>query len=161
MAAQPKRAKPSTAKPNTAKPSTIDEYLESVSDDQRAALEKLRQAIRKAAPKAQEYIGYGLAAFKLDGQPLVAFGAVKGHCAFYPMSGSTVKDHAADLKEYETSKGTIRFLPTRPLKATLIKKLVAARIQENGARNAKKAARPKQAAQPKQAARPKKAKAKP
>ncbi|HKA08394.1 MAG TPA: hypothetical protein VKD71_14135, partial [Gemmataceae bacterium] len=58
-----------------AKPTTIDEYLATVTPDQRLVLEKLRQTIRVAAPDAEECISYGLAAFKLDGRPLVAFGA--------------------------------------------------------------------------------------
>src|SRR5688572_25966871 len=92
-----------------ARPKTIDEYLAPLSADQRAALEKIRRAIRAAAPGVDEYIGYGLAAFRLDGKPLVAFGASAKHCAFYPMSGTTVEAHADDLKGYATSKGTIRF----------------------------------------------------
>ena len=35
-----------------AKPKTIDEYLAAVSEDQRAALEKLRKTIKAIAPKA-------------------------------------------------------------------------------------------------------------
>ena len=57
------------------KPKTIDEYLAAVSDDKRAALEKLRKTIRSIVPKAEECISYGLAAFCLDGKLLVAFGA--------------------------------------------------------------------------------------
>ena len=79
-----------------AKPKTIDDILATVTDDQRAALEKLRKAIKAAAPKAEEGISYGLAAFRLNGKPLVAFGATKTHCAFYLMSGSMV---AKMLKE--------------------------------------------------------------
>src|SRR5262249_29395241 len=120
-----------------AKPKTIDEYLAAVSADKRAALETLRQAIRSAAPKAQEYIGYGLAAFRLDGKPLVAFGATAKHCAFCPMSSSTVTDHKDELKAYETSKGTIRFQADKPLPAALVRKLVKARIAENERRSRK------------------------
>ncbi|MBI2924096.1 MAG: DUF1801 domain-containing protein [Verrucomicrobia bacterium] len=115
------------------KPSTIDEYLAAVSADQRAALEKLRKIIKAAAPKTEECISYQLAAFRLDGRMLVAFGASANHCAFYPMSSSTVEAHKAELKDYETSKGTIRFQPNRPLPAALVRKLVKARIAENAA----------------------------
>ena len=114
-----------------AKPKTIDEYLAAVSDDKRAALEKLRKTIKAAAPKAQECISYGLAAFRLDGKALVAFGAAANHCAFYPMSASTVAAHKDALKDYETSKGTIRFAAKKPLPAGLVRKLVKARIAEN------------------------------
>ena len=112
------------------KPRTIDEYLAAVSDEQRAALEKLRKTIRSAAPTAEECISYQLAAFRLDGRPLVAFGATATHCAFYPMSGSTVAAHKDELEGYQTSKGTIRFQASRPLPASLVKKLVKARIAE-------------------------------
>ena len=86
-----------------------------------------------AAPKAEEYIGYGLAAFRLDGKPLVAFGATAKQCAFYPMSGTTVEAHQAELAGYDTSKGTIRFPAAKPLPAPLVRKLVKARIAENAA----------------------------
>lgn len=113
------------------KPTTIDEYLATVSDDKRAALEKLRKTIRAAAPKAEECISYGLAAFRLNGM-LVGFGATSKHCAFYLMSGSTVDAHQDELKDYDTSKGTIRFQADKPLPVALVKKLVKARIAENG-----------------------------
>src|SRR2546421_4610121 len=113
------------------KPTTIDEYLAGVTADQRAALKKVRKAVRAAAPQAEEGISYGLAAFRLDGRPLVAFGATASHCAFYPMSSSTVLAHRDELKGYETSKGTIRFAADKPLPAGLVRKLVKARIAEN------------------------------
>ncbi len=110
---------------------TVDEYLAALSDDKRAALEEVRKAIRAAAPEAEECIMYRLPGFRLDGRPLVAFGAAANHCAFYPMSGSTVAAHKEELAAYDTSKGTIRFQPDKPLPAALVRKLVKARIAEN------------------------------
>lgn len=116
-----------------AKPKTIDEYLAAVSDDKkRAALEKLRKTIKAAAPKAEECINYGLAAFRLNGKNLVAFGASAKHCSFYPMDGHTVDAFKDELKDFDTSKGTIRFPVDKPLPASLVRKLVKARIAENG-----------------------------
>lgn len=89
-----------------AKPKTIDEYLATASAEQRALLNKLRETIRAAAPGAEECISYGLAAFRLNGRALVAFGAWANHCAFYPMSARTLKRFQAELKDFETSKGT-------------------------------------------------------
>lgn len=112
---------------------TIDEYLANVSSaDQRAALVKLRQTIRAVAPTAEEGISYGLPAFRLDGRALVAFGAWKQHCAFYPMSAATLKSFRHDLMDFETTKGTIRFSTDKPLPTALVKKLVKARMAENG-----------------------------
>ena len=117
--------------PSRIKPRTVDEYLARLSDDQRVALEKLRKTIRAAAPKAEECISYGLAAFRLNGRPLVAFGASANHCAFYPMNSTSVEAFRDQLKNFATSKGTIRFSPDKPLPTALVKKLVKARIAEN------------------------------
>ena len=121
---------PTTARSSSRGPATIDEYLAGLPDEKRVALEKLRKTIRAAAPKAEECISYQLAAFRLNGM-LVAFGATEKHCAFYPMSSLTIEAHKEDLKNYQTSKGTIRFQPDKPLPAALIKKLVKSRIAEN------------------------------
>jgi uncharacterized protein YdhG (YjbR/CyaY superfamily) len=123
------------AKPKT-RPTTIDEYLTTVSDQQRAALEKLRKTIKAAAPKAEECISYATAAFRDNGM-LVGFGATKNYCAFYLMSGSIVTDFADELEGYDTSKGTIRFSPDQSLPAALVRRLVKTRLAENTARQTK------------------------
>ena len=115
----------------TNKPRTIDEYLAALSDEKRATLEKLRKTIRAVAPKAEECISYQICAFRQNGM-LVGFGATANHCAFYLMSSSTVEAHKDELKGYDTSKGTIRFQANKPLPAALVRKLVKARIAENG-----------------------------
>ena len=127
-----------TAKPCAmpAKPKTIDEYLAALADDKRAALEKLRKTIRVAAPKAEECISYGLAAFRQNGM-LVGFGASAKHLAFYPMNSTMVKAFKDEFKGFETSKGTIRFQPDKPLPAALVRKFVKARIAENAERRGK------------------------
>jgi uncharacterized protein YdhG (YjbR/CyaY superfamily) len=111
------------------KPETIDDYFAALNDDQCAALERLRKIIRSVAPRAEECISYQLPAFRLDGRMLVWFGATPNHCAFYP--GAVVEAHKDELKNYDTSKGTIRFQPKKPLPPTLIRKLVKARIAKN------------------------------
>lgn len=110
----------------------IDRYLAALSSDKRTALERLRRTIRAAAPGAEECISYQLPAFRLDGKVLVWFGAGANHCAFYP--GAVVEAYKAELEDYDTSKGTIRFQPDNPLPAGLVRKLVKARIAKNAAR---------------------------
>ena len=120
------------AQARAGRPKTIDEYLAALSEDKRTALEKLRKTIRAAAPKAEECISYQLAAFRLNGRMLVGFGATANHCAFYLMSSTTVEALADELRNYDTSKGTIRFQAYKPLPAALVRKLVKARIAEHG-----------------------------
>lgn len=120
-----------TKRPDKAKPKTIDDYLAGVSAEQRVVLERVRRAIHASAPGAEEYIGYGLAGFKLNGRPLVYLGAWEKHCALYAASPAIQKRFQKELKGFEQSKGTIKFTPAKPLPLTLVKKLVKARIAEN------------------------------
>ena len=119
-----------TTSAKSSKPKSHDDYLAAVTEDKRGALQKLRKAIKMAAPKAEECISYQLPAFRLNGKFLVAYGIATNHCAFYP--GSTVKALKDELKSYDTSKGTIRFSADKPLPSALVRKLVRLRIEEKG-----------------------------
>jgi len=112
----------------TTKPTTIDEYLAALPDDQRAALQHLREVVAAAVPEAEESISYGMPAFRLGNKTLVGFGAAKAHCAFYPMTGTTVAAFADELAAFDTSKGAIRFQPDQPLPDDLVRRIVATRV---------------------------------
>jgi uncharacterized protein YdhG (YjbR/CyaY superfamily) len=117
-----------------ARSETVDDYLAAVRPDARAALTKLRKAIKAAAPEATEGISYQVPMFKQDGHPLVSYGAATAHCAFYVQSPGVMRAHAAELKGYEVGKGSIQFPPDKPLSAALVTKLVKARLAENAKR---------------------------
>jgi uncharacterized protein YdhG (YjbR/CyaY superfamily) len=112
--------------------STLD-FLAALPDEQRDALLALRAEIIAAAPEAEEYIGYGIPAFRHNGA-LVSFGATRTKCSFYVQSPAVMTAFAAELTGLDTSKGTIRFTPDQPLPATLVHRIVAARLAENAAR---------------------------
>jgi uncharacterized protein YdhG (YjbR/CyaY superfamily) len=118
---------------------TIDEYLEGVPADQRAALETLRQQILEAAPDARECISYAMPAFRRHGV-LVWMAAAKPHCALYP-KGLT-PEQRAELAAYDTSKGTIRFTPDKPLPADLVRAIVQRRVREDDEAAAARRKRP-------------------
>lgn len=112
----------------------VEAYLAALPSDQRAALQKLRNTLRAAAPKAEEVISYGIPAFYYQGYGLVWYAAWKSHCSLYPISGAIKRE----FKGYDTPKGTIRFAVDEPLPAALVKKLVKARLAENTKRAKKR-----------------------
>ncbi len=114
-----------------AKPTTIDEYLATVTGERRAALDKLRKTIRAILPKAEECISYGMPAFRLDGRVVAGFNATSKGCSYYPFSGTTLRTLARELKAYGGTKSALHFDPSQPLPATLVRKLVKARIAED------------------------------
>jgi uncharacterized protein YdhG (YjbR/CyaY superfamily) len=114
----------------TRTPETVDEYLKRVAEPARTTLKKVRAVIRSVAPsEATEGISYGIPTFKYKGM-LASFAAFSDHCSLFPGAGPTI-EFKNELKNFQTSKGTIRFAPDKPLSSTLLKKLLKARIAEN------------------------------
>ncbi len=107
----------------------VEQWLARLEPVRRAALEKLRAQILAAAPGAEEVISYGQPTYLLHGH-LVAYGAFKKHLSFFPMSSTLIQKFPA-AAEFTTSSGTMQFQPEKPIPATLVAKLVKARIAEN------------------------------
>jgi uncharacterized protein YdhG (YjbR/CyaY superfamily) len=112
----------------------VEEYLAALPKQTRAALEKLRKTIRAAAPEATEAISYRMPAFEDQGRSLVAYGAFKDHCSFFPMSTKVIDYHMDELRPFYAGRGTLRFTAERSLPAALVGKLVKERLAENAAR---------------------------
>jgi uncharacterized protein YdhG (YjbR/CyaY superfamily) len=112
------------AMPKPSSITTIDAYLATLPADQRAALQRVRRIICATLPGIEEGISYHLPVFRHDGRWLVWMGAAKHHCALYGVAGLDKKD----LSIYDISgRGTLRFMPTKPLPVALIRKIVKAR----------------------------------
>jgi len=119
----------------------VEEYLARVSEPAQTTLRKVRASIKAAVPRdATEGISYGMPAFRHNGA-LVAYAAFKNHCSFFPMQASLIDAMRDELKAYRTAKGTLQFALDKPLPAALVKKMVKARVAENEARKAIKAAK--------------------
>jgi uncharacterized protein YdhG (YjbR/CyaY superfamily) len=111
--------------------SDVEAYLAGVPEPARGTLEKIRATIRSVVPaEATEAISYGMPAFRYKGA-LVGYAAFKDHCSFFPMSAALIVEFKEELSKYSTAKGTIRFPQDKPLPATLVKKLVKARVAQN------------------------------
>lgn len=107
----------------------IDSYIAIYPPDVRKLLEQVRSTIRKAAPDAEEKIGYGIPTFTLHGN-LVHFGGFKNHIGFYPGPDAIVA-FKKELSIYEGAKGSIQFPIDKPMPLGLITKMVKYRVAQN------------------------------
>lgn len=114
----------------------IDEYHASCPPEIKELLDTIRKTIKQAAPKAEEYIGYNMPAFKLNG-PLVYYAANKEHIGFYP-TPSPIIAFADKLGKYKTSKGAIQFPVKDGIPTALVKEIVQFKVAENVAKAAAK-----------------------
>ncbi len=103
------------------KPSTIDEYIEMQDHEIRPFLIQLRTALQEAMPNAQERISWSMPTYWQQ-HNLVQFAAHQHHLGFYA-GPKAVLYFADELKDYPTSKGTVRFSYEHPLPLALIKRI--------------------------------------
>jgi uncharacterized protein YdhG (YjbR/CyaY superfamily) len=111
-------------------PKDVDTYLARLPKKTRAMLERLRRTIRAAAPMAKEVISYRMPAYMYHG-PVAFFAAFRDHCSFFPANRTTQKTFARELKPFEVSGTTIHFTVEHPLPATLVRRIVKAKVAQN------------------------------
>ena len=109
---------------------TIDEYISTFPVDIQAILEKMRQAIQRAAPDAVETISYGIPTFDLNGKHLVFFAGWKHHISLYPLPAGD-EAFQQEIAHYKRAKGTIQFPLDKPLPYDLVEKIVTLLMKEN------------------------------
>jgi uncharacterized protein YdhG (YjbR/CyaY superfamily) len=114
----------------TTHPKTVDDYIAAAPKERRAALTRLRQTIKAAAPKGTEIVSYGMVGFKQAGRRVAYFAYWKNHIALYGTSRDFLDAHAAQLKAYLQSKGTLQFAADRPLPYGLVTRIVKTRVAE-------------------------------
>jgi len=106
----------------------IDEYLQDLPPEQKAQLERIRGIVHQAVPGAEEVISYGMPGFKYKGKYLVGFAAFKDHLSIFPTAAPVEALHNK-LGEFKLSKGTIQFTADNPIPESIIKELLAIRLQ--------------------------------
>ena len=110
-------------------------YMTELPPRARRRMQEIRRIIRAVAPRGTETFSYGIPGFRLDGKVFVYYAAFKAHTSLYPMGATIRRTHAAALKGYKMSTGTIQFPLDEPLPAALVKRLVRARSAEVRARS--------------------------
>jgi uncharacterized protein YdhG (YjbR/CyaY superfamily) len=113
---------------------SVDEYIASQPEAVRSVLERVRRAIRKAVPEAEEAVSYKMPAYKLPAGPVLYFAGWKRHISLYPATATVVSAFQTDLAPYVVHKGTIRFPLAQPIPMKLIGSIAKFRAKEVAAR---------------------------
>ena len=125
-------------------PRNIDEYIADFPPAVQIVLKRVRSAIRKAVPKAEEAISYRIPTYKLHGRYVIYFAGWKRHYSLYPSTARLVAAFKDDLAPYEVNdKGTIRFPLSEPVPVKLIEGIAKFRAKEVAERDNAKVAAPK------------------
>lgn len=117
-----------------ARPKSVEAYFEGLTEEQRAALQRLRETLAAELPEAEEAIVHSMPGFRLRGKAFVGYAAFRDHYSFFPMSVEAIGAHRDELGEHVTGKGTISFAYGRPLPVRLVRKVLETRLAEAEAR---------------------------
>jgi uncharacterized protein YdhG (YjbR/CyaY superfamily) len=112
---------------------TIDEYISTFPGETQAVLEKVRQAIQKAAPEAVETISYGIPTFNLNGKHLVFFAGWKQHISLYPTPAGD-EAFQQELSHYKRVKSTVQFPLEKPIPYDFVEQIVTLLMMESPAK---------------------------
>lgn len=108
----------------------VEKYLRGVAEPKRSTLEALRRSILEVVPDAEQVLSYRVPAFRIGGKTVAGFAAFEAHLSYLPFSGSVLAQLDDELKGYTMTKSALHFPVDRPLPKTLVKKLIAARLDE-------------------------------
>jgi uncharacterized protein YdhG (YjbR/CyaY superfamily) len=121
----------------TAGERAVDAYIAAAPKAVQPMLRELRQAIRSAAPKAEEKISYRMPFYAYHGR-VIYFAAHKTHVGMYPIIGREKDLYAKELKPYMAAKATLQFPIGQPIPIALVKKVVKERARGNEVRPPRK-----------------------
>ena len=111
----------------------VDAYIAAAPREVQPMLRELRQAIKEAAPRAEEKISYRMPFYAYHGR-LIYFAAHRKHVGMYPVIGREKELYAKELKPYLKEKATLQFPVGKPLPLALVKKVVRQRAKDNEAK---------------------------
>lgn len=113
---------------------SVEQFIKAAPEQAQSILKKLRAAVRKALPKADETISYNIPCYKLNGKYVVYFAGYPNHVSIYPVP-KTITGMKEDIAKYKAGKGTLKFANDKPLPLGFIKKVILQLAKENAARN--------------------------
>lgn len=113
---------------------TVDEYLAAQPAPVRAVLKRVREAIRKALPRATERISYKIPTYEIDGVMVLYFAGHRRHWSIYPATPRLIGALGKELAGRIHNKATIRFPIDEEVPARLVARIAKLRAAEVSAK---------------------------
>ena len=102
---------------------TVDQYMNELPEERRAALAPLRTLIKNKIPEAAESMRYGMPYYELDGY-LYALASQKQYLAFYVSDPELVEEFKPRLASLDCGKTCIRYKRIEDVPMDVIAELV-------------------------------------
>lgn len=112
-----------------AKPGSVGEYIAAQDEEKRPDLERIRAALKKALPEAEERISWSMPTY-WKGRNIIHFAASKKYIGLYP-GEEAVAFFKEELSGYSTDKGTVR-IPYGNVDTELVGKIAAWCFEDAG-----------------------------
>jgi len=108
----------------------VDQYLSTVSDEERRTLQTLREQILAVHPLLEEGLSRGVPFFYYRGKRAIGFRSSKEHLSFFIMEGTVLKRLQNIYSDFSSSSTVIRFSVSKPIPQNIVEQFVKARIEE-------------------------------
>ena len=109
---------------------SVDDYIAAQPAAAQPSLRRVGATIRKAVPKAEESISYGMPTYKLHGERLLYFAGWKKHYSIYPATKALLEVFKGDLESIEIANSTLQFSFATPVPVKLIERIAKFRAKE-------------------------------
>lgn len=115
------------------KATTVDGFLNTVTDDERAVFERLRRLLKKAHPRVEESMKYRMPTYLVGDYHLGAFNKQKNYLCLY-LNPVAIEPHRKALTAagLDCGKGCLRFTKPEKLPLELATKIIKASGQMAG-----------------------------
>jgi uncharacterized protein YdhG (YjbR/CyaY superfamily) len=106
---------------------SVEAYIQDFPKEVQTILKKIRAIAKKAAPKAEEKISYGIPSVRLNGTYILHYAAFKKHIGIFP---PVPTKFLKEVKNFANPKGNLQIPFTEEMPYDTIQKIVELRVQD-------------------------------
>jgi uncharacterized protein YdhG (YjbR/CyaY superfamily) len=108
----------------TSDKTSVDEYLTTVPDERRPALEQIRTLIRETHSGYDESMEYGMPSYSRDGVVELAFNSQRQHISLYLLKAGVLDTYRSEFAKSAVGKGCIRYSNPKKIDFDLMRRML-------------------------------------